>query len=49
MLLELDHQHVIKYYDFFLHQEKTGAGGSLPKAKAGTRIPPKFLRLGFRL
>jgi tetratricopeptide (TPR) repeat protein len=25
MLLELDHNHVIKYYDFFLHQEK-GAG-----------------------
>ncbi len=25
MLLELDHNNVIKYYDFFLHQER-GAG-----------------------
>lgn len=24
MLLELDHVNVIKYYDFFLHQEKSG-------------------------
>ena len=28
MLLELDHHHVIKYYDFFLHQEK---GGGAPR------------------
>eukprot|EP00802_Teleaulax_amphioxeia_P004715 Tamp_04719.p1 GENE.Tamp_04719~~Tamp_04719.p1 ORF type:complete len:449 (-),score=97.82 Tamp_04719:1406-2752(-) len=28
MLLELDHNHVIKYYDFFLHQEK---GGGAPR------------------
>jgi hypothetical protein len=42
MLLELDHQHVIKYYDFFLHQEKTGAGDSLPKANAKDRVPPKL-------
>mmetsp|Transcript_38908 Transcript_38908/g.97425 ORF Transcript_38908/g.97425 Transcript_38908/m.97425 type:complete len:468 (+) Transcript_38908:290-1693(+) len=27
MLLELDHTHVVRYYDFFLHQEKTGVGG----------------------
>mmetsp|Transcript_37521 Transcript_37521/g.91198 ORF Transcript_37521/g.91198 Transcript_37521/m.91198 type:complete len:276 (-) Transcript_37521:840-1667(-) len=27
MLLELDHPHVVRYYDFFLHQEKTGVGG----------------------
>ena len=26
MLLELDHPHVIKYYDFFLHQERGGVG-----------------------
>jgi len=28
MLLELDHNNVIKYYDFFLHQEK---GGGAPR------------------
>ena len=26
MLLELDHPNVIKYYDFFLHQERGGVG-----------------------
>lgn len=27
MLLELDHDNVIKYYDFFLHQERPAGGG----------------------
>jgi hypothetical protein len=26
MLLELDHPNVIKYYDFFLHQERGNVG-----------------------
>ena len=31
MLLELDHPNVIKYYDFFLHQERGGVGMLLPR------------------
>uniref|UniRef100_A0A7S0EUZ3 non-specific serine/threonine protein kinase n=1 Tax=Hanusia phi TaxID=3032 RepID=A0A7S0EUZ3_9CRYP len=31
MLLELDHTHVIRYYDFFLHQERGDTAGGRPK------------------
>uniref|UniRef100_A0A7S4PBT7 non-specific serine/threonine protein kinase n=1 Tax=Guillardia theta TaxID=55529 RepID=A0A7S4PBT7_GUITH len=31
MLLELDHTHVIQYYDFFLHQERGDTAGGRPK------------------